>query len=314
MAKTWSDLFEYYKFLIMRGAESLEEFYERKFQWVPEEIRKDIGHFNLFKLKPDFCGPESIPYRRRDFYKVMLMKGHSRVHYADKVVEVKSYALSFSNPKIPYKWEHIAPMEECTYCIFSADFFHQFGHFHDYEVYQPNGTHIFELTEDQAAEVRVVFDKMEAEFKSEYKYKYDAVRNQIFELLHYALKLQPSEELNVQPMNASRRIAMLFMELLERQFPIDEPNQYVAMRSASEFAEHLNVHVNHLNRSVKEATEKTTTQLIAERILQEAKVLLKQTAWSVSEIAYALGFNEVTHFNNFFKKHQEQSPLKFRNA
>ncbi len=314
MLSSWSEWFEYYKFLVMKSAESLEEFYKRKFQWVPEQIRKDIGHFNLFRLKPDFCGFESVPYRRRDFYKVLLMKGHSRVHYADKVFEVKNYALSFSNPKIPYKWEHIEPMEECTYCIFSADFFHQFGHFQDYEVYQPNGTHVFELSEAQAAEVRAVFNRMEEEFNSEYKYKYDLVRNQIFELLHYALKLQPSEQLDARPVNSSRRIAMLFMELLERQFPLDEPNQYVAMRSASEFARQLNVHVNHLNRAVKETTEKTTTQLITERIMQEARVLLKQTSWSVSEIAYSLGFKEVTHFNNFFKKHQELSPLKFRNS
>jgi AraC-like DNA-binding protein len=76
----------------------------------------------------------------------------------------------------------------------------------------------------------------------------------------------------------------------------------------------LNIHVNHLNRAVKEITEKTTSQLIAERLLQEAKILLKHSTWSVSEIAYALGFSEVTHFNNFFKKHVEVSPLKFRNV
>ncbi|WP_369823750.1 helix-turn-helix domain-containing protein [Chitinophaga sp. CF118] len=35
---------------------------------------------------------------------------------------------------------------------------------------------------------------------------------------------------------------------------------------------------------------------------------------TASEIAYALGFNEVTHFNNFFKKHVQQSPVKFRNV
>jgi len=88
----------------------------------------------------------------------------------------------------------------------------------------------------------------------------------------------------------------------------------VHLRGASDYAKQLNVHVNHLNRAVKETTEKTTTQLIAERFLQEAKVLLKHSAWSVSEIAYALGFTEVTHFNNFFKKHAQISPLKFRNV
>jgi len=63
----------------------------------------------------------------------------------------------------------------------------------------------------------------------------------------------------------------------------------------------LNVHVNHLNRAIKETTDKTTSQIIAERILQESKILLKHSSWTVSEIAYALGYHEVTHFNNFFK-------------
>ena len=107
----------------------------------------------------------------------------------------------------------------------------------------------------------------------------------------------------------------IFLELLEQQqFPIDDSHQMVGLRSASDFACQLNIHVNYLNRAVKVTTEKTTSQLITERILQEAKILLKHSAWTVSEIAFALGFNEVTHFNNFFKKHAQLSPLKFRNV
>jgi AraC family transcriptional activator of pobA len=117
-----------------------------------------------------------------------------------------------------------------------------------------------------------------------------------------------------QPINASQRISTLFLELLERQFPIDDNHQTVNLRSASDFAKQLNVHVNHLNRALKDTTEKITSQIIAERILQEAKILLKHSAWTVSEIAYTLGFTEVTHFNNFFKKHVQLSPLKFRNV
>ncbi|CAN5167174.1 hypothetical protein BH20BAC1_BH20BAC1_20710 [soil metagenome] len=68
-----------------------------------------------------------------------------------------------------------------------------------------------------------------------------------------------------------------------------------------------------MNKAIKETTEKTTSTLIAERILQEAKILLKHSTWSVSEIAYALGFTEATHFNNFFKKHLQINPTGFRN-
>ena len=86
----------------MDKPESLTDFYQRKFNWMPEQIRNEIGHFNVFRLEP-FTGENAkpIPYKRRDFYKVVLVIGNSKVHYADKVVEVKKQALSFSNPFRP---------------------------------------------------------------------------------------------------------------------------------------------------------------------------------------------------------------------
>ncbi len=300
---------------MMDKIETLEEFYKRKFDWLPENVRGDLGHFNLFQIQPLQPGqPASIPYRRRDFYKIILVKGSSRVHYADKVVQVKKQALSFSNPLIPYKWEHLDQIREGVYCIFNQQLFHQFGQLNQYEVFQPNGEHIFELTDEEAKHVSDIFERISKDFNSDYKYKYDVIRNAIFELLHFAMKMQPSEDLIQQPINASQRISALFLELLERQFPIDDSHPSVQLRAASDFADRLNVHVNHLNRAVKEITQKTTTQLIAERILQESKILLRHSSWNVSEIAHALGFSEATHFNNFFKKHVKTTPLKFRNV
>ena len=140
------------------------------------------------------------------------------------------------------------------------------------------------------------------------------LRNLVFELLHFAMKMQPTSNLDKRPINASQRISTLFLELLERQFPVDDSHPSIHLRTASGFAQQLNVHVNHLNRAVTETTDKTTSQIIADRILQESKILLKHSNWSVSEIAFSLGFTELTHFNNFFKKHVQISPLKFRNV
>lgn len=282
---------------------------------MPGNIHNEIGHFNVFRLEPLVDGKnQPIPYKRRDFYKVMLVCGNSQVYYADKVVVVKKQALSFSNPWIPYKWEHLDNYREGYYCIFNQHFFHQYGNLNQYSVFQPNGEHIFELNDEQVQKVRPIYERMFEEINSEYIHKYDVLRNLVLELLHIAMKMQPSASFDQQPINASQRIATLFMELLERQFPIEENHSKVTHRSASDFAEQLNVHVNHLNRAVKETTDKTTTQLITERILQEAKILLKHSKWNVSEIAYALGFTEVTHFNNFFKKQMGTSPGKFRNT
>jgi len=298
----------------MDKIETIEEFYKRKFDWLPDNLRNEIGHFNVFRHAPIEPGKaKAVPYKRRDYYKIMLVIGDVNMNYADKVVSVKKQALFFSNPQIPYNCENLERIKTGFYCIFNQHFFHRFGNLNQYEVFQPNGEHVFELTDEQTAQVTLFFEKMFEEIASDYIHKYDALRNLVFELLHFAMKLQPSSTFDKQPSNASQRIATLFLELLERQFPIEENHPKVSLRSASDFAQQLNVHVNHLNRAVKAVTDKTTTQIIGERILQEAKILLKHSNWNVSEISDALGFTEVTHFNNFFKKHVGQSPLKFRN-
>lgn len=200
------------------------------------------------------------------------------------------------------------------FCVFNQPFFHQYGNLEQYEVFLPNGTHVFELADEQIPEITSLYERMFKEIESEYLHKYDILRTIILELLHYAMKMQPSMNLDKQRINGNRRISMLFLDLLERQFPIDESYQRVNLRSASDFAKQMNIHVNHLNRAIKMVYQKTTSQIIAERILQESKILLKYSVWNVAEIAYALGFTEDTHFINFFKKHAQISPLKFRNV
>lgn len=299
----------------MNKIESIEEFYQRKFDWIPDNIRNEIGHFNVFEHEPVEPGKtKPLPYKRRDFYKIMLVVGAIKMNYADRVISVKKQAIFFSNPQIPYSCENLERIETGFYCIFNQHFFHKFGDLNQYSVFQPGGNHVFELTNEQVEQVSGVYKKMFEEIKSDYIHKYDVLRNLVFELLHFAMKIQPVTNFGKQQINASTRISTIFLELLERQFPIDDTHQRINLRSASEFASQLNVHVNHLNRAVKEITQKTTSQLIAERVLQEAKILLKHSVWSVSEIAFALGFTEVTHFNNFFKKYVQISPLKYRNG
>lgn len=298
----------------MTKVETIEQFYKRKFDWVPGNLRNEIGHFNVFRLDP-YVGSNAkpVPYSRRDFYKITITLGSGNVYYADKMYEVKQQALTFSNPQIPYKWEHLDTLTGGVFCIFDQHFFHQFGNLNQYAVYQPGGNRVFELSDEQLQKVTPVFQRMFEELESDYTHKYDILRTLVLELIHFALKIQPGLETADRPqLNASQRISTIFLELLERQFPVDENHQAVKLRAASDFAQQLNVHVNHLNRAVKDVTGKTTSQIIGERILQEAKILLKHSPWNVSEIAYALGFAETTHFNNFFKKHTSLSPLQFR--
>ena len=111
--------------------------------------------------------------------------------------------------------------------------------------------HIFELTDEQVSKVQSTYERMFEEINSDYIHKYDVLRTLVFELIHFAMKMQPSAEFDKQPIHASQRISTLFLELLERQFPIDDNHHTISLRSASDFARQLNLHVNHLNRALK---------------------------------------------------------------
>ena len=152
---------------------------------------------------------------------------------------------------------------------------------------------------------------MIGEQQSDYAYKDDLIRNYINLIIHEALKLQPSETYD-QHKNAASRITNVFLELLERQFPVESTDRPLQLKSAQDYANELAVHVNHLNRSVKEVTGKSTTTHIAQRIITEAKALLQHTDWTIAEIAYALGFEYPTYFNNYFKRATGTNPTSLR--
>jgi AraC-like DNA-binding protein len=298
----------------MTEVQTIEDFYRTKVNWMPDNLKKEIGHFNVFHLR-DFVGPhaQAAPYSRKSYFKISLMIGRNKYYYADKTVEVEKNALLFANSQIPYHWEPLDDNQEGFFCVFTEAFFNQHlsVRLQEYPVFKPAGQPIYFLTDTQQNEVSEIYLKMLEEIASDYTYKYDVLRNLVFELIHKAQKLEPATTL-YGGTNASIRISSLFMELLERQFPIETSFQKIKFRSAQDYATQLSLHVNHLNKALKETTGKATTTLISERITQEAKVLLKHTSWNIAEIAYALGFVEVPHFNNFFKKHAQQTPSAFR--
>jgi len=249
-------------------------------------------------------------YSRKDFYKISITTGKFIFHYADKSFETDDTFLFFANPHIPYSCEVISPKHNGYTCLFSEEFLKP-GDRNESLLQSPlfkiGGTPIFKLTKEQKVTITTTFQKMIAEQDTDYAFKDDLIRNHINLIIHEALKMQPSENYSQQK-NAAARITAVFLELLERQFPVENVQRPLGLKTAQDFAKHLSVHVNYLNSAVKEITGKPTSAHIAERITNEAKALLQHTDWNISEIAYALGFEYPTYFNNFFKKRTGRIP------
>jgi AraC-like DNA-binding protein len=170
---------------------------------------------------------------------------------------------------------------------------------------------VIPLDEGQALFMRSIFQKMLTAYNGDYPHKAELIKSCIALVIHEALRIQPSQQ-TTPFKNGASRMTHLFIDLLERQFPIERSNDPLKLRSPQDFAACLAVHVNYLNRAVKEVTGKPTSAHIASRITAEAKALLQHTDWSVAEIAYALGFEYPAYFNNYFKRVSGTTPNVFR--
>lgn len=268
--------------------------------------------FNVHQIEND--SNVTRVYSRKDFYKICITTGKSIVHYADRSFEHEGTILFFGNPHIPYSWETVSTTYVGYTCLFSEEFLkisERTELLHQSPFFKIGGTPILKITEEQRLFINTLFEKMIEEQASEYVHKDELIRNYINLIIHEALKLQPSENLN-QRKNATSRVSSVFLELLERQFPIESMDCPLQLKTAQDYANYLNVHVNYLNRTVKEVTGKSTSTHISERIVSEAKALLQHTDWNISDIAYALGFEYPSYFNNFFKKITGTNPKSYR--
>lgn len=300
----------------MKDIETLEEFYkvhgDRKIS-RGDTSSNNLGHFNVYRREDFLCRPSS-PYNRRDFYKISLIIGIGNLYYANKGIRIDRPALLFSNPNVPYAWEAVSSEQTGYFCLFKEEFIrleNMNGSVSNAPLFRIGADPVFFLGEKQQQIISDLFEKMLVEIESDYMFKYDLLSNYTQLIIHEALKVQPADSY-FRHINASSRITSLFSELLERQFPVDTPGQPFRLRTANDYATRLSVHVNHLNRAVKEITGRTTTEHIAERIVKEAKALLQHTDWTIAEIAYSLGFEYPSYFNNFFKKQTSSTPRAFR--
>jgi len=82
--------------------------------------------------------------------------------------------------------------------------------------------------------------------------------------------------------------------------------------SPAEYADLLNISPKALAKITKNHFNKTLTNMIAERIVIEAKRELYLTSKPVKSIAYELGFNDEFYFSRFFKNNSDVSPQLYR--
>lgn len=262
--------------------------------------------------------PPTLVQGRRDYYKIVLVTdGDLTITCGAGTVEASAPFLFLANPHVPHT------VASCSagggtrlICLFTEAFFRgreRAALLRRSPLTQPDAVPVVPLSPEQAGFLAGLYRQMLGVYDGEYAGRSALLTTALELLLHEVARWQPAAA-PAPPKNAATRLADLFLALLERQFPIESTAKPLQARTAQDFAGSLAVHVNYLNRAVKEATGKPTSVHIAERVAAEAQALLQHTNWSVADIAYSLGFAYPTYFNNFFKRVTGQIPKTFRAA
>ncbi|WP_147243743.1 helix-turn-helix domain-containing protein [Pedobacter miscanthi] len=299
-----------YVFLWMIPVITLNGLYEQIGLKHPDSIFS--GSFNLIRVE-DLPNNTKYPgYTRREFFKISLVRGKSRIEYPDVKFKINERALVFTNPMLPYKWEKETPDQHGYVSLFTSGFLKRFGSVTDFVSFKDIQYSVIELTEHQYTLFEDIFIRIKDELEESYLQKYELIACMMMEIIHHSNKITGYADQSAAALSPSERIVSIFLDHLERDFLSAQSSQRIRHASPSEYAQRIGVHVNHLNKVLKQLTGFSTSVLIAQRILQEASYLLGNTPKSIKEISWILGFEESNHFSSFFKKYSKQSPTEFR--
>ena len=116
----------------------------------------------------------------------------------------------------------------------------------------------------------------------------------------YTSDLDLSDNFNSRYLN----ILESFEHLLDQSYDKQKLPKY--------YADKLNISTKHLNRVVKQTINKTTNQMISERVILEAKRLIVHSNTSLSTISESLDFSDYAYFSKYFKTKTGITPMDFK--
>lgn len=261
----------------------------------------------------------TMPLSRTNFYRVIHLTSENLFHVQEnKKTEIGANTLIFSYPGKLESWSRSGKLYG-NVIYFSKDFLPldpvRPGYESMYPYFIADTAFPLPIADQQASNLKLLSDEMIEEINSNRPDKTEMLKKLLIVYLHKIKRIyQTNTGTLTEKTKESRFLYNLFRKHLESYIIQLEASQQTVMPSVSSLAEIMNVNPNYLNSSVKKVTGQTASVIIQEKLLLEAKAYLIHTSLQVAEIAYRLGFENLSYFNRFFKKHTQTTPSEFRKS
>ena len=277
-----------------------------------------IQHYEHTGHEPHFYANDFVQHithhhfattpHKHDFYLTVLFTKGSGTHEIDfNTYDIKPGVVFMMLPGQMHNWKFSKGTD--GYVFFHTKDFYNAGFtkasLDDYPFFQSlQNSPVINLDKTHTKKLELLFKELVIEHEQQLHLKFEKV-HALVNLIYVELSRYYFPTIQISNETYLTKIRTL-ENLIDQHFKTKKyPNEYATLMNLSE---------KHLNRMSKECLNKTTTDLIAERIVLEAKRLLIHSKQTVSEIANELGYEDNSYFSRFFKKHAGQTAVQFLNS
>jgi len=269
------------------------------------EDNEDSESFKLIALESRTGYDTSIPHRH-NYYEIFLFEKGGGEHEIDfNSILIKDRSIHFVSPGQVHKVKR-EPESYGRLILFSRNFFYsnslKKNSLFDIPFLNNNFSEpIINLNEPDYALILGIIDNMETEHEHEQEHHKEAIQSYLNLLLLNCKRLFDKK---LDDHDLYNKTYQEFRCLLE--------NEFEKSRQVSDYARRLGITAKQLSILTKKTTGKTAMEMIHDRIILEAKRLLKYSDYSIKEIAFFLNFDDPSHFGKFFRSKEDLTPKEYR--
>ena len=269
------------------------------------------GSFSIERFEDSFKDARvdvSAPHRH-DLYEVFWITEGSGVCIVDfQRCEIRPPMLIFISPGQVHSWDLTGPFAGYI-LLFTNDFFatrsiDASANPLEAAIFSAPSGPALRVSRERSQEFSRLFEKLEAEFREPLPNQDMALHAYLRLLMIEAKRVSAGQLGGSHKHDAASLLTKRFLQSVERNF--------LSLVSVMDYAETLGVTSNHLIETTTRTMGKPAGRIIRDRVLLEAKRLLRYSERPVSDIAYDLGFEDPSYFSRFFRRMSGMSPTEFR--
>ncbi len=247
---------------------------------------------------------------RHSFYQILYIKRGKGAHTVDfHDVPISDDMIFFLSPGQVHDLHFSEEAPEGILVNFRERFLNDFlarKNFVDsLPIFSKNGGLCYRHITSCKSDIETAFSKILIAETSDIVFREEFIATMLLEIILMVSIRTQEENPEFSPV-ALPQLVLHFEELIEKYY-----HEFHLPRF---YADYLAVSPNYLNSVCRNATEKTAGEMIRSRIILEAKRLLVNSGMDISQIAYELGFEDLSYFTKFFKAAAGMPPKQFRKS